>query len=83
MKYDIFQMSDGDLVANANLVKEIIFNQLAKDGHLTKDVAENLNAEYAIIVVKKGWLGWLGRTIDKLFSWTDKDETRLVMVKIV
>lgn len=66
---------------NFNVVKEYFTDALAKEGFISKEQAELIKHQYAIIVVRRHWLG---RLIDKvLFKEGTKDEYKIVVAKIV
>lgn len=44
-----------DLVANANIVKEMVLNRLEHDGVITKRQEKEYNESWQIIVIKNGW----------------------------
>lgn len=78
MRISTYGNNEGDIQTNANVVKEMVLTQLAKDGHINNPI--ELSEEYAVVVVKKGWLG---RMIDKYFFRDgEKDVVKLAIVKV-
>lgn len=67
----------GDL-ENYNSVKEVIITGLFREGFLTKEQAETLLTQYAVVLVKGNWLG---QAIGKLLN--KKDAQCIKLVKIV
>lgn len=59
---NIYTLGIDDLNTNANTTKEALLYALERDGLLTKK-AEEIAANYTVVVHKKGWLG---RLFDKL-----------------
>ena len=59
---NIYTLGIDDLNTNANTTKETLLYALERDGLLTKK-AEEIAANYVVVVHKKGWLG---RLFDKL-----------------
>jgi len=72
---------DENAPINFNLVKEYFTDALAKEGFLSAEQAEKIKSQYAIVMVRKNWLG---RMIDKfLFREGKEDEIKIVIVKVV
>ena len=72
---------DENAPINFNLVKEYFTDALAKEGFLSTEQAEKIKSQYAIVMVRKNWLG---RMIDKfLFREGKEDEFKIVIVKVV
>jgi len=72
---------DENAPINFNLVKEYFTDALAKEGFLSAEQAEKIKSQYAIVMVRKNWLG---RMIDKfLFREGKEDEFKIVIVKVV
>lgn len=72
---------DENAPINFNLVKEYFTDALAKEGFLSAEQAEKIKSQYAIVMVRKNWLG---RMIDKfLFREGKQDEFKIVIVKVV
>lgn len=66
---------------NFNVVKEYFVDALAKEKFITPEQAENIKSQYAIVVVRKNWLG---RIISKyIFKDSTKDEYKIVVVKVI
>ena len=77
-----YSYTETDIQTTANSVKELVINSLVKEGFIDKEKQEELLSKYAVVVVRKGWLG---RTIDKVFYGKDdeKDQMRITFVKLV
>jgi len=72
---------DENAPINFNLVKEYFTDALAKEGFLSAEQAEKIKSQYAIVMVRKNWLG---RMIDKfLFREGKQDEFKIVIVKVI
>jgi len=72
---------DENAPINFNLVKEYFTDALAKEGFLSAEQAEKIKSQYAIVMVRKNWLG---RMIDKfLFREGKEDEFKIVIVKVI
>jgi hypothetical protein len=72
----VMMYDDQDLGSTANQVKELVVAQLVHQEKLTQKDANAFNARYAVVVVKKGWLG---STIDKALG-LEKDTTRIYQI---
>ena len=76
-----YSFTETDIQSNSNIVKEVVVRGLANDGFIDKDNVEDILNKYAIVVVRKGWLG---KTIDKIFfNKDDKDAMKLTLVKLI
>ena len=69
----VMMYDDQDLGSTANQVKELVVAQLVDQEKLTQEDADAFNSRYAVVVVKKGWLG---SAIDKALG-LEKDSTRI------
>ncbi len=74
---NMYSMTEADLTANANAVKEAVLRGLEREGLLKG--ADDLATKYAIVIHKKGFLGKL---FDKLTGAGD-DQLAVTFVKIV
>jgi hypothetical protein len=54
----VYTSSEGEVIKNANTVKECVLQALERDGLLTKPAAE-IGASYVVVVHRQGWLGRL------------------------
>jgi hypothetical protein len=76
-----YSFTETDVQNNSNVVKEVVVRGLANEGLIDKDKIDEILNKYAVVVVKKGWLG---RAIDKIFFKKDeKDAMKLTLVKLV
>ena len=57
MEKRLMMFDDEDLGAAANQVKEFVVLTLVNQGKLTQEDADSFNSKYAIVVIRKGWLG--------------------------
>lgn len=73
----ISSMTDEQLTANANQIKEVIIETLGKKGLLTK-TAEEINQTYAVVLHRRGFFG---RVIDKMLG-VEGDRLVISVVKI-
>lgn len=76
-------MNPDQLQPSFNMVKESFVDALVKEGFLQQEQGELIKASYAVTLQKKGWLG---RIISKLLwkeDGSDKDQMKVVVVKIV
>ena len=69
--------SDQDLSAFANDVKEMVVKSMAARGVISDAASTEFLERYAVLVVKKGWLGSM---IDKAINFDDAKTKRLIMV---
>lgn len=74
----LYSLTDSDLTANANQVKDILLASLESEGKL-KETAEKLSTDYIIVAVQPNWLG---RFISKL-AGKDADKVKYVVSKII
>lgn len=79
MNLQIYSMDIADLTKNANIVKEATIAALERDG-LLKKPAQDIAAEYAVVISKVGWFGQLWK---RLNLSENKDELRYDIVKSV
>lgn len=70
---------DEDLTRFANQVKELMINDMLARDAITNDEAANYN-RYAVVVVKKGWLG---SAIDKALGLKEPDDKKIQLLKLV
>jgi len=71
-------MTDDDLTANSNTIKEIIVNLLEEEGLLTKS-AQEINETYAVIIHRRGFFG---KIIDKMLG-VEGDKQKITLVKVL
>lgn len=71
-------MTDEQLTANSNQIKEVIVDFLGKEGLLTK-TAEEINQTYAVVLHRRGFFG---KVIDKLIG-VEGDRLVITLVKVV
>ena len=69
--------SDQELSGFANDVKEIVVKSMAARGIITEEESTAFLERYAVLVVKKGWLGSM---IDKDLNFADPKGKRLIIV---
>ncbi len=70
---------DHDLGCSANQIKELVVHTMTNQGMITKSVAEEFLSRYAVIVVKKGWLGL---TMDKVLGLKEPDDKLYQIIEI-
>jgi hypothetical protein len=72
---------DESAPVNFNLVKEYFVDAMAREKYITKEEAEYIKRSYALVVVRRNWLG---RIISNLiFREGTKDEYKIAVVKMV
>ncbi len=78
----MYSYSTSSLGSIMNQAKDIFVRELARQKILTKDQAESLVKEWALICVEKGWLG---SSLDRiLFKQDDKDPSPIIkLVKLL
>ena len=62
---------------NYNNAKEAIVNSLAREKFITEEQAEQINTNYAVVLVKNNWLG---QAIGKLLGRKDVQYIKLMKV---
>jgi hypothetical protein len=71
--------NDEDLSRFANQVKELMINDMLARDLLTNEEATRYLEQYAVVVVKKGWLG---TAIDKAIGLKDADDKKIQLIKM-
>lgn len=71
--------SDQQLGAVANQIKELVVTAMSEQELVTEAGAEKFLAQYAVIIVKKGWLG---TTIDRVLDFKKPDDKKFQLVRI-
>jgi hypothetical protein len=71
--------NDEDLSRFANQVKELMINDMLARDLLTNEESTGYLARYAVVVVKKGWLG---TTIDKALGLKEADDKKIQIIKM-
>lgn len=75
---NIYNLTELDIQAEANKVKDILISYLQIEG-LLKDTAENICSQYIVVVQKKNLFGQI---FDKFFNVKDNDLRFTVLKKI-
>ncbi len=76
MTYTYYQLDEFDLTNHANMVKELLFTVLQKDGVI--DDWEKESEKYAVILVKKGWFG---QVLDRV--WNTSKVAKFQVVRVI
>lgn len=71
--------SDQQMGAVANQIKELVVTAMSEQELVTEAAAEKFLAQYAVIVIKKGWLG---KTIDRVLDFKKPDDKKFQLVRI-
>jgi hypothetical protein len=77
MKFEVYQFTEADITDVANRAKDLMLETLEQQGYIKS--AEDLGAEFVIVVYRKGWFG---KFFDKLMKM-DEDGTRLQVLRVV
>lgn len=77
MKEQSYLLSEAGITANLNSGKELLIEALLADNVICEDTARLIMTEYALIVVRKNWLGEMW---DKLRGVKD-DGAKIRVVK--
>lgn len=64
---------------NYNWAKNRLIDDLMRLGFLTKKEKQDLQENYAVIFVRKGWFG---ETVDKILGLTNDSQYQIKLVKI-
>ncbi len=71
--------NDEDLSRFANQVKELMINDMLARDLLTNEESTRYLEQYAVVVVKKGWLG---SVIDKAIGLDDTNDKKIQLIKM-
>ena len=69
MEFGTYTISNLGLAEVSNQAKEVIMSGLVSEGFLTKDQAQDISYNYAVVIHSKGWMG---RLFDKIRGVGDK-----------
>jgi hypothetical protein len=71
--------NDQQLSAASNQIKELIVTALIEKGLVAEDDGTSFLEHYAVVVVKKGWLG---ASIDRVLGFKQDDDKKFQLVRL-